>query len=244
MVVNICVSYAPFAFQRKLLQGAHFPIALLAGVGAAWLWARMNRTAGAGQFPLYASAVTAALCLTNVRFLVREINNFQQGVAQTKQHRTYLQPGEIQALNWLRAHSAPGDAVQPLPWIGRASTDTGTRLYTRDVALMYFTPGMTGRRVYCGHWGETPDYNGKLSLLNTFQSSSGRMTEADRADFLRSMKVRYLVFSQKESSDDSPETAEDADSLVPVFRGRLPLPGYLYWRYGNADADVYEVVGG
>ena len=69
-----------------------------------------------------------------------------------------------------------------------------------------------------------------------------RMTDDQRAEFLRSTKVRYLVFSQKRASDDSPESADDANSLLPVFRGKQPPPGYLRLRYSNDDADVYEVV--
>jgi hypothetical protein len=241
-IVNILVAYTPCTFQRKLLQGAHFPIALLAGIGGAWLWNRLKRGAGNEKYPLYVLAMSLLLSLTNIRFLVREINRFQLGVSQTNQHRTYLQPGEIQALLWVRDHSSPGDGVQPLPWIGKVSTGTGTRLYPRDVALMYFTPGIANRHVYCGHWGETPAYNSKLAELNMFQSASPRMTAEQRIDFLRSMKVRYLVFSQKKASDDSPEIAEEADLLLPIFRGQLPLPDYLRLRFSNSDADVYEVV--
>jgi len=107
---------------------------------------------------------------------------------------------------------------------------------------MCFAPGMIDREVYCGHWGETPDYNSKLAELNIFESASPRMTDDQRAEFLRSTKVRYLVFSQKRASDDSPESADDANSLLPVFRGKQPPPGYLRLRYSNDDADVYEVV--
>jgi len=241
-IVNICVAYIPCAFQRKLLQGAHFPIALLAGIGAAWLWKRVDSPTRTTGFTTYALAATVLLCLTNARFLVREINRFQRGVSQTGQHRTYLQQGETEALNWIRANSSKGDAIQPLPWVGRNTADGRTQIFTRDVALMCFAPGMIDREVYCGHWGETPDYNSKLAELNIFESASPRMTDDQRAEFLRSTKVRYLVFSQKRASDDSPESADDANSLLPVFRGKQPPPGYLRLRYSNDDADVYEVV--
>ncbi|HZO87128.1 MAG TPA: hypothetical protein VFB38_02225 [Chthonomonadaceae bacterium] len=236
-IVNIAVSYLPHtAFQRKMLQGAHFPIALLAGIGAAWLLRRWRPSLTEPGFALAATLLTALLCITNVRFLMREVNNFAINRSQTMIQRPYLQPGEIAALEWVAAHTPADAAIQPLFWV--ASADH--HLYVPDTSLACFTPGLIGRKVYCGHWGETPEFGKKLAELARF--GLPRTTDAERLALLRKMKVRYLVFSQKAPSDTA------ADILMPMFRGLAPLPPYLTHVYPdpnrgeiNAEADVYEV---
>ena len=240
LITNIAVSYIPVSFQRKMIQGAHFPIAILAGIGAACVLNRLRGTPSISRFPAFAFISTLILCLSNVHFMLRDTENYSQNLAQTKLHRTYIQPGEIAALQWLRTHTAPGTAVQPLPWIGLLATDSGRQVFTREATLMCITPGLIDRPVYCGHWGETPDFFTKLAELRMF--ATPRRTDSERIALLRSMHVRYVVFSQKRASDTSFEAAEAADELLPMFRGRIPLPGYLRLRYSNEDADVYEFV--
>jgi hypothetical protein len=239
--VNLAVAYVPVSFQRKLLQGEHFPISLLAGVGAAWLSNRLL-PAARNRFALWAAIVTIALAPTNVLFMLRDVNNFARNESKTGLHRAYLQPGELSALDWVRANSAPGTAVQPLPWIKTVTVDGRTQLASTDAALMCFAPGLIDRPVYCGHWGETPKFRDKLGELAAFTSASPRWTDEMRAAFIRSTGVRYVVFSQKRFSDATLQGTANADALIPRFRGNLPLPTYLRLRYSNADADVYEVL--
>jgi hypothetical protein len=188
--------------------------------------------------------VTLGLSITNIAFLKRETDNFARNVSQTKSHRTYLQPGELAALDWVRAHSAPGEALQPLPWMATAQDPaTGrTSLFPTDTALLYFAPGVTGRAVYCGHWGETPDFDAKLADLGLFVTRSPRWSDARRLAFLATLHVRYIIFSQKHPTGASFQATDDPDALLPRFRGALPLLPGLQLRYSNADADVYEIV--
>jgi hypothetical protein len=96
-----------------------------------------------------------------------------------------------------------------------------------------FLPGITGRRVYCGHWGETPDYGGKLARIVRF--SLPTTTDAERIAMLKKMRVQYLIFTQKDPDDMS------AVQLAPMFKGLIPLPDYLHLVYTNPDADVYHI---
>jgi hypothetical protein len=150
--------------------------------------------------------------------------------AQTKLQRPYLQPGEIEALQWVAAHTRRGDAIQPLPWV----QDVSDRQFApTDASVACFAPGLINRHVYCGHWGETPDFPVKLRALSRFAMPG--TTDDERIALLRKMHVRYLLFSQKASADES------ADRLMPMFRERAPLPPYLTRVYSNPDADVYAV---
>ena len=239
-LLNCAVSYLPkAAFQRKLLQGAHFPIAILAGIGFAYLlalvWrAKENPNAPAKSLfaqPLFLGSLAALLLgITNIRFLIRELVNFSINLSQTRQQRPYLQPGEIEALHWIATNTPREAAVQPLPWVAQ----NGETIGTSDVSVACFTPGLIHRKVYCGHWGETPDYGGKLRELRTLTLPT--TPDEVRKEMLKKMAVRYLLFSQKAQNDAA------ADNLAPMFRERVPLPSYLKRVYSNPEADVYEVV--
>jgi hypothetical protein len=235
-IVNFGVAYLPTAIQRKLLQGEHFPIAILAGIGAAWLLSRFRQGSPGWNSVFAASILTFVLSLTNVLFVQREITNYTSNRAQTQMQRTYLQAGEIEALEWIRDHSRPTDGVQPLPWIALTSD---RKVATSEETVACFTPGLIDRRVYCGHWGETPDFGGKLKILRDVELNT--TPDSVRRDLLQSMKVRYLLFSQKSARDASSDATEFADRALPIFRGQAPLPPYLQLVHSNEDADVYEV---
>lgn len=235
-VVNFAIAYLPTAIQRKLLQGEHFPIAILGGIGATWLLLRFKPNAKPWQVGLKMTVLTLFLGLTNLLFVLRDIDNYANNLAQTQLQRTYLQPGEIEALDWIRDHSTVSDAIQPLPWIARAGERS---IRSSDESVACFTPGLIHRNVYCGHWGETPDFGSKLKDLRDLELAS--TTEEARRALLRKMKVRFLLFSQKPARDSSSDATAFADAALPIFRGRLPLPPYLQLVHSNEDADVYAV---
>ena len=126
-----------------------------------------------------------------------------------------------------------GTAIQPLPWLALSGTEDRPQVGAYDTSLACFTPGLIHRSVYCGHWGETPDFGAKLAELTRFALPNTPPEE--RIALLRKMKVQYLIFSQKRPDD------EDANRLAPMFRGLTELPPYLTRVYENTDADIYRV---
>jgi hypothetical protein len=239
MGANIAVSYLPlkqFPFQRKMLQGAHIPIAILAGVGTAYLISRISALKSPFGWRVFAFLATALLSISNLLFMQRDIESFEGNLIQTTHmHRPYLSQGEMEALEWIEHNTPPGVAVQPLPWVAIL----GTKFAAVDVTLACFTPALTGRPVYCGHWGETPDYARKLAEIDRFGLPEPRMTDELRVELLRKMRVQYLVFSQKQPADS--QMGSDAEKLMPMFCGNVPLPTYLKKVYSNPEADVYHI---
>ncbi len=231
--MQIAVAYLPVAFQRKMLQGEHIPIAILAGAGAAWLFGQMTRSTP--QFRAVCQTVLLVVCaLTNVRFLLRDVKDASADQVQTGQQRPYLTNGELQAIQWIKKNTPATAAIQPLPWVRLITTPSGAeKIAPTDMSDACFLPGMTDRHVYCGHWGETPDYGGKLARIVRFALPT--TTDAHRIAMLRRMRVQYIVFTQKDPGDTS------APQLAPMFCGLIPVPAYLQRVYGNARADVYRV---
>lgn len=238
-VANMLASYLPvalFPFQRKMLQGTHFPVAILAGIGLAHLLTVPAMQRKGSPVRLASGGVLLLLGLTNIRFMVRDVINYRDNRAMTQQ-RPYLNPGEMDALDWLRRNAAPNDAIQPLPWVTRISNDQPDKvsLGVADLSLACFAPSLIHHPVYCGHWGETPDYGGKLNELRKLARPN--FPDAQRRELLTAMKVKYLIFSQK-----NPDTFTlDAASIpfTPWLADTVSVPSYLTLVYSNSDADVY-----
>ena len=230
-IMNFAVSYVLTAIQRKLLQGTHIPIAILGGIGLVWLLRRFCPTSERWKTAALSALVVLFASLTNILFALRELGNFESNLSQTQLQRTYLKSGEIEALEWIRDNSKTDDALQPLPWIAPAGERS---IRVSDESIACFAPGLIHRKVFCGHWGETPDHGAKLNELMRFERRDAN--EQTRLELLHRMKVRYLLFSQKTVDD------QFADQLLPIFRSRLPLPPYLKLVHTNQDADVYEVL--
>lgn len=230
-VCQMIACYLPVAFQRKMIQGEHFPLAILAGVGAGYLLSIMRKQR---LQSVMLAGLTLFLSLSNIRFLLREMSNNVQDRVQTLQQRPYLLPGEIAALNWVRTTLPAGAAVQPLPWVKVFQGANGQgHLAATDMTLACVLPGLTGHAVWCGHWGETPEYGPKLGDLMRF--ALPQTSNASRMALLLRMKVSYLIFSQKSPTDTQ------ASDLAPMFRGQILPPNYLTKVYSNPDADVYKI---
>jgi hypothetical protein len=241
-VLNIAVAYLPVSFNRKMLMGAHVPLAILAGVA---LWRLLRRftppdpplrkggTKGGWRWPAGLAAALLLLSPTNGRFMLRDAQNFQDNRGQSRIQRPYMYAGEVQALLWLREHAPPGAAIQPLPWIIRISE---RQIAFFDTTVACFTPGLTGHPVHAGHWGETPDFPTTMGLWARFLNPA--TPDAWRRDLLRRSKVRYVVFTQKHDETQD-ETTENY--LLSVLRGSPPPYLRLLPEASNADADVYEV---
>ena len=241
MIANIAVSYLPlavFPFQRKMLQGVHIPVAILGGVFAANLLQRHIRSKSRRAHQLAALAVVLFTAVSNVRFMLRDIESYEiDQIQTTHMHRPFISSAEQEALDWLEKNTQENDAIQPIPWIA----SVGSQFAPIDMTLACILPGAIHRKVYCGHWGETPDYQAKLADLIHLGMPPGRMPDAAREELVKSMHVKYLVFTQKPSGDTASQTDDTVQRVMPLFSGGIPLPSWLKLVYSNKAADIYKV---
>ena len=139
--------------------------------------------------------------------------------------RPYLYAAECDALDWIRKYAPPNSAVQPVPW--SEATEKG-EVYLSDISVAVYSPGITGHPVQFGHWGETPDFAGKIdSWLYFVQPTT---TDDWRKIFLRGAGLRYLLFTQKASG-----------TRYPVFWNNPPSYLKRVEEASNADVELYEV---
>ncbi|HEX3000093.1 MAG TPA: hypothetical protein VHR86_07645, partial [Armatimonadota bacterium] len=163
--VTLAMAYAPVSFQRKMIEGIHIPIALLAAGGWSYLGQRF------ATWRRYAVVWPALFLLLTVpsniavmaQSLQRLVNNNAEGAAGLLPPY-YLDADERGGLDWLRAHTASGDVVLSSPLVGA------------------YMPPYCGVTTYVSHWAETIRFQQKLDAERTF--FAGYVPDAWRRQFL------------------------------------------------------------
>ncbi|MBU5612483.1 hypothetical protein [Geomonas azotofigens] len=234
-IVNVAVSYLPVAFQRKMIMGAHLPLAILAGAALTM----MLTPIGPNWRRIVLSCIIIFLSLSNLRFVTNSIVllSKNKGSERGGRVRPFLLVGEVSSLDWVRSKTPPQSVIQPLPWI---ALDPSTGKYEIfDYTLACFTPGLTGHPVHAGHWAETPDFMKKMALWSRFLQPD--TSEEWRRDFLRSTGVKYVLFSQKSIESRDQDTYKAI--LAPFLSGQHPSLRIIP-EASNPDVNVYEVSSG
>jgi hypothetical protein len=228
MAVNIAASYLPVAFQRKLIQGSHFPIAIMAAVAVAHLIEITETKFQRRLYVAYSAIIVALLSLSPLKSLVAAAPRLTSGIETATAERYYVSHDEFDALSWLDKHAAADDLVQPLPHIG---LDPSGGAIPTDVTLATLAPGISGRPVYFGHWAESPQFIDKL--VATFAAIAQlNSPDADRA--LKALRIRYLVVDSS--------AAAGTERVAPVLFVSKSQPPGLRRVYSNETMVVYEVL--
>lgn len=154
VVVGLACAYLPgVSFQRKMIEGVHLPILVLAAVAVVrWLPCLRQRPRIASHRRRAVAMTAAALlaCLpSSAYFLVGRCmasvaNNNLDRVASALMPPYTLHDDDVACALWLRDSGGDG-AVGCLPMLGS------------------YLPGITGRKVWVGHWAETLRFRSKLN---------------------------------------------------------------------------------
>ena len=142
--------YLPVSFQRKLIEGLHLPLCLLAAVALVELHRRL---AGRVSFALVLVVFLLLTVPSNVLFLADcfdhlAVNNVV--LLRYLMPPAYLSKAEKTALNWLEVNAPDGAIVL-------SSSLTGSHI-----------PAHTPCRVVAGHWSETLRFREMLQLVGYF----------------------------------------------------------------------------
>jgi len=186
--------YFPVPFQRRMIEGLEFPLAVLSWPAIYWLYRKFWSSIKAGVF----FRVSASLAVATVVFLP----STYAAVYRSLDTYTYDPPPhffhsreQAAAMEWLR-RSVPDDAVV------LASLEMGNAI-----------PGWSGRRVYAGHWVYTVDLVRKSGEILRFY---GTMTDVERRQFLSEQGIDYIYCGPVERALGTCPAA--SSGLVPVFR--------------------------
>jgi hypothetical protein len=178
-VIGFAAVYIPVSFQRKLAEGLHIPIAILAGFGAVELAKRARLRPG------HSLAIVALLLfltvLSNVRFVYRDWRRaVTENVGSTGLHQVFWPATELEAMRRLAVWVPPNALIQALP------------------PTSCLIPALSGHRVWAGHWGETPDFAAKYGQALRFFEAD---TSSDwRRQFLAQTGITHIFAGPDEQS--------------------------------------------
>jgi len=202
VVAVFVLAYVPCSFQRKMIMGLHVPLCLLAGSAAVFVGqacAARFKTLPAGLVPALVVLVSLPTGLISIGGILHHIDKGDSDM----QSPSFLTADEIHVFDWVRQNTRPSDSFFGPP------------------PKMLFLPAYCDRRVWCGHWSETPDYIAKLREGITFSRGQIR----NEREFLVQTGAQYLIWPARIGSGVSPNAML---CLKPV--------------YGNATYTIYRIL--
>jgi hypothetical protein len=146
-VTTVALVYLPFDLQRRLINGLHIPLCILAAIGLSrWL----------------ANKTTYRRLLTNIVITVGALGTLfvwgipligvllQPPTASQTTALFFLRQEEVVVLEWLRENTSQNDVILASPRLGM------------------FVPGQTGARTFYGHPFETIEAEDKKVMVEQF----------------------------------------------------------------------------
>lgn len=223
LLVGILLPYFPGPWppwKRKLFEGFHICLALLAVAAICYVIApglrrvlerRGQASAAAG--PLLLTVFLAVTVPSNAFFVwdcVRNLLTNNERLLPYNMPPLFLTGEEWDAMKWLEANAEPEAVVLSSNFMGN------------------HIPVVSGRRVYCGHWGETLDYVRKLKQVRQFYAGLER--EMAREKLLRVSGASYVFESDYERA------------IAGAFRDPLEPEPSLRLVYENDEVRIYRVI--
>lgn len=177
VVTSIILLYLPFQINRRMSNGLHLPLALLAAVELDLLWTALQR---AKIRPLARQLLIAALgwvCVLGLFFstivtIVRAVY-----LASNPQLPLYDVPrDDAVAMRWIKEHSSSQDVLLSDAYHGN------------------LLPAYTGRAVYAGHGHQTLRWEEKLKRINTWFFATNK-DDAAKQRFLRNERITVVYIT-------------------------------------------------
>ncbi len=242
LVVHALCIYLPaglFPFQRKMCEGFHLVLALLATVGLvqisrqagtaiAWLatWPRLRgvgpvfavradlvcrRAAWSTPVALFGLVLLAP---SNILFVASTLeataNNNQQKVYAALMPPFAIPDGEWTALLWMHDNLPKEAVVACLPMVGN------------------YLPGRAARTAFLGHWAETIGFGDKVRAFSQFLKEPG--TAQQKVAFLHDHRITHLYlgyYEQKFTAGQWPQLPE-LQLVYPEGELEGPTPVLIY----------------
>ena len=190
-IIAIYLPGAIFPFARRMIEGLHLPLCLLAACGLMEVTRRLKISVSMQR--VLAAFAVALTAISSLQFLAWTLSNAQSNnlwnavpgdVSQFREAALvpplYISPGDFAALNFLNANQENRDrAVLTLPQLGN------------------YVPQKTGRTVYVGHWAETLNFwdektrTGKLAQAQRFYG--GKMSAEEARNFLHDNNIGFVI---------------------------------------------------
>lgn len=206
LIVNFIIIYLPFLkFQRRLVEGMQIPIALLATIALFVIFQKLKENKRKFFIP------KSRLFIFSFIFIIGSSNVYvilDNATLIYRQHPIfYIQNENIEAMGWMKKNIDSAETTVSHPMIGN------------------FIPAKANKKVYCGHWVETVNYQKKKARV--IWIFKGNSQDNQKKEFLRNSRIDYIFYSDYEKS---------------LGEFRPSEKDYLQKVYQNEKVEIYKVV--
>ncbi len=172
LIALMIAIHLPVSFQRKMIEGLHVVLCLLAAVA----WERWTQRFNEIRHRLALAALVFLTVPSQGAFLA--LNGYwmvhNNLLPERRLMPTYfLSETHLQLMGWLRENAEKDDAVLCHPMLGN------------------YLPVLTGRKVFVGHWAETLNFRQKLSQAMAVWE--GRLPPEEAQAFFQRHRLRYAL---------------------------------------------------
>ena len=188
--VTLLLLYIPLSFQRRLVEGLHVALGILATSGLL-LWTGRYRERLAGQL---IALTIGVLSLTSIYNLYTDFKAI--GKDQAGNHYYHLSGDEQAAIAWLGRETSSDDVILSNWFNGN------------------LIPGLIGRKVYLGHQIQTTDWDGKNRSLDVFVHNTDPSLSQK---FLKDHGVTYVFLSKNDILTQNGLKPENYRELKSVY---------------------------
>ncbi len=174
--------YFPLRFQRRMSEGLHVPMVMLAILAIDFIFVRLKNMIN-GKLSFFLKTIfiwlfVVASFSTTVYLIARDMVAYK-----TKDIPYYLTSSQVNGFRWLKLN-APKDTV-----------------ILSERVVGNFIPAYTGRKVYYGHSDLSSQAEEKKEALQWFfDGTQGSVQE--KKQFLRFNSIDYIYYQKKDANDD------------------------------------------
>jgi hypothetical protein len=189
--------YLPFNLQRRLIEGFQIPLCILASLGLARYVlravTRSGLTRSLTRFQRYTQPKLRRFVTTAIILLTIPSNLLLVATSLVQVSRLsspiFHEGMELEAMDWLAAHTQPSDTVLSSRQIGN------------------YIPARAGNRVFLGHGPETIHAEEKENIVRQFFQT--QTNDAYRKEILNQYDIAYLFYgpAEKALGDFQPATS-------------------------------------
>jgi len=169
---SACLIYLPLSFQRKLIEGVHIPLCILAAEGLFWGAKKLKRLLD------YQRLIRIIIILTifsNLAVIATDLKVFRM-----HSFPYYLSKCEISAMDYLKDNTSSSSVVLCSYHLGN------------------FLPARSGNRVFLGHYDQTLNSKEKKRILRKFFNQE--VGERFREKVLKEYNIGYLYYGKQEKA--------------------------------------------
>lgn len=180
IAATVILLYSPVFFQRRLSEGLHIPLSILAAEGLVIV------AVFASRFVIERARKNFVYVFIVVTVLIMAIGTllgvFQDvrviGRDSLNSYYYYLSNGEVNGMRWLKQETDSNDVILANWFYGNVM------------------PGIIGRKVYLGHSAQTKDFNSKIDLVNKFILNT---KSSSAYKFLKKNHITYIYLGSNDS---------------------------------------------